>query len=355
MTPPITLEPVTAGQYQELAEFNARFEDETRPVEFWLGRFRLWWDDNPAWDAGAARGWILVAGGGIVGFVGVIPARFRMNAADTRAVFSTTWRVHAAHRGASLKLMTAVVAAGSNQVLFSTTAKREIAPIMQALGYRRMPALGGDRSLLVVDAARFAAATGGRAVASAARLLAPLVRRTHYHAFSLLSRSGLEVRRVRTADSAFDALWEHTRDQYPTATVRNAAWVNWQCFTSPFFAKEVVAAYDGARLRGFAIAIVADWKGLRILDCVDLWCDFDDAPVAAALARGLGDAAIERGCAVVQVPHFNKAIGRALDGKALLKTTREPISGFWRGPKPFLEGSSTQNAYLTLIEGDRYL
>jgi hypothetical protein len=352
---PITLEPVTAGQYRDLADFNAHFEDETRPVEFWLGRFRLWWDDNPAWDPAAARGWTLVAGGRIVGFVGVIPALFRMNGADTRALFSTTWRVHGTHRGASLKLMTAVVAAGSSQVLFSTTAKREIAPIMQALGYRRMPALGGDRSLLVVDAARFAAAAGGRVVAGAARFLGPLVRRAHYHAFSLLSHGGLEVRRVQSADSAFDALWDRTRDQYPTATVRNAAWVNWQCFTSPFFAKEVVAAYDGARLRGFAIAVMAVWKGLQVLDCVDLWCDFADARVAAALARGLGQVAIERGCAVVQVPHFNEAIGRALGGKALLKTTREPIAGFWRGPKPFLEGSSTQNAYLTLIEGDRYL
>src|SRR6185436_4976828 len=79
VTPPITLEPVRADQYQALADFNARFEDETRPVEFWLGRFRLWWDDNPAWDANATRGWTLMADGRIVGFVGVIPALFQTN------------------------------------------------------------------------------------------------------------------------------------------------------------------------------------------------------------------------------------------------------------------------------------
>lgn len=355
MTPPITLEPVRADQYQALADFNAHFEDETRPVEFWLGRFRLWWDDNPAWDANATRGWTLVADGRIVGFVGVIPALFQTNGVETRACFSTTWRVNATHRGASLKLMTAVVAAGKDQILFSTTAKKEIAPIMQALGYRRMPALGGDRSLVVVDAAQFAAALGGGAVAAAARLLGPLVRRVHYRAFSMVAGRGITVRQVHETDGAFDALWERTRLQYPTATVRNAAWVNWQCFASPWYTKEVVGAYDGERLRGFAVAVVAKWKGLEVLDCVDLWYDFGDAAVAAALIRGLADLAVVRQCAVVQVPHFNEAVGRALAGKGLLKTAREPVSGFWRGPKPFLNDAAVQNAYLTLIEGDRYL
>jgi hypothetical protein len=355
MTPPITLEPVRADVYQDLAEFNAGFEDETRPLEFWLGRFRLWWDDNPAWEADGARGWTLVSGGRIVGFVGVVPALFQMNAVETRAGISTTWRVHGTHRGASLKLMTAVVSGGKDQILFSTTAKREIGPIMHALGYRRMPALGGPRSLLVVDAARFGAAVGGGAAAGAARLLGPLVRRVHHRAFTLLAGRRLAVRQVRRADGEFDALWERTRRQYPTATVRNAAWVNWQCFSSPWFTKEVVAAYDGEQLRGFAIAVVADLKGLKVLDCVDLWYDFGDLSVAAALTRGLADVAMARHCAVVQVPHFNAAVGRALGGKGLLKTTREPISGLWRGPKQFLSESDAQNAYLTLIEGDRYL
>jgi hypothetical protein len=355
VTPAITLEPVRPDQYQELADFNARFEDETRPVEFWLGRFRLWWDDNPAWEATAARGWTLMADGRIVGFVGVIPALFQTNGVETRACFSTTWRVHGSHRGASLKLMTAVVAAGKDQILFSTTAKKEIAPIMQALGYRRMPALGGDRSLVVIDAARFAAAAAGGVMASAARLLGPLVHRVHYRAFSMVASRGIAVRQVRTADHAFDALWERTRTQYPTATVRNAAWVNWQCFASPWYTKEVVGAYDGERLRGFAIAVIAEWKGLKVLDCVDLWYDFGDAAVATALTRGLADLAVVRECAVVQVPHFNEAVGRALGGKGLLKTTREAISGFWRGSKPFLTEATVQNAYLTLIEGDRYL
>ena len=355
MTPPLTIEPVGADLYPALADFNAHFEDETRPAEFWMDRFRSWWDDNPAWDAASVRGWTLVTGDSIVGFVGLFPSYFQLNGTETRAWISTTWRVHGAHRGESLKLMSAVVSGARKQVLFSTTAKREIAPVMQVLGYRRMPALGGRRSLLVVDVARFTAVLGARAVAAMARVVAPVVRRIHCRAFALIARPRLLVRQVHAADVAFDALWDRTRLQYPTATVRNASWVNWQCFANRWYGKEVVAAYDGARLRGFAVAMVADWKGLKILDCVDLWYNFADLGVAAALMQGLADLAATRDCDVVQVPHFNEAVGRALSGKGLLSANREPITGYWRGPRPLIDGLTVQNAYLTLIEGDRFL
>lgn len=355
MTLPVTIEPVRADLYASLADFNAHFEDETRPAEFWMDRFRLWWDDNPAWDAGAVRGWTLITGARIVGFVGLFPSHFQLNGAETRAWISTTWRVHGAHRGESLKLMSAVVSAARNHLLFSTTARHEIAPVMQVLGYRRMPALGGRRSLLVVDTARFAAVLGVRAATAMARVFAPVVRRVHFRVFALLASPGFDARQIHAADGAFDALWDRTRRQYPTATVRNASWVNWQCFANRWFAKEVVAAYDGSQLRGFAVAMAADWKGLRILDCVDLWYDFDDLAVAVVLMRGLADLAVARNCDVVQVPHFNEAVGRALSGRGLLSTNREPIAGYWRGPKPLMDGLTARNAYLTLIEGDRFL
>jgi hypothetical protein len=353
MTPPVTIEPVLADSYPSLADFNAQFEGETRPGEFWIGRFRLWWEGNPAWDADATRGWTLISSGRIVGFVGVIPAFFQVNGAESRAWSSTTWRVHSTHRGDSLKLMSAVVFGGKDRILFSTTAKREIAPVMRALGYRPMPALGRRRSLLVVDSARFASAWPGWA-AGAAGVVSRVFRRVHYRAFALWTMHGLAVRQVHSADEAFDAFWARTRHQYQTATVRNASWVNWQCFSNPWFPKEVVAAYDGSQLRGFAIATIADWKGLKVLDCIDLWYDFDDLAVGVALTRGLADLAITRDCAVVQVPHFNEAVGRALSSRGLLSTNREPIMGYWRGPKPVMD-SSIADAYLTLIEGDRYL
>jgi hypothetical protein len=355
MTPPVTIEPVRADLYRSLAEFNAHFEDESRPVEFWMDRFRSWWDDNPAWDDRAVRGWTLITGENIVGFVGLFPSYFQLNGAETRAWISTTWRVHDAYRGQSLKLMSAVVSSAGNQLLFSTTARREIAPVMHVLGYRRMPALGGRRSLLVVDAARVAAVVGVRAVSAMARACGPVVRRVHFRVFALLARPGVHVRQVYAADGAFDALWDRTCRQYPTATVRNATWVNWQCFANRWFAKEVVAAYDGSHLRGFAVALAAEWKGLKVLDCIDLWYDFDDPAVAVALMRGLADLAIARNCHVVQVPHFNEAVGRALSSRGLFSANREAIVGYWRGPKPVIDGSTTQNVYLTLIEGDRYL
>jgi len=178
MTAPISLEPVTADMYGPLADFNADFENETRPAPYWADRFRVWWEDNPAWRDGDMRGWTLMRQGRIVGFVGVFPANFQLNGDETRAWISTTWRVQTAHRGQSLQLMRAVVSAAGQDLLFSTTAKQQIAPVMEALGYRRMPAAGGPRSLLVVNAARFSEVLLlARSGTMMARLIPSFVRR----------------------------------------------------------------------------------------------------------------------------------------------------------------------------------
>jgi hypothetical protein len=137
--------------------------------------------------------------------------------------------------------------------------------------------------------------------------------------------------------------------------VRNAAWVNWQCYANRWFRKEVVAAHDASELRGFAVAVTENWRGLRILDCVDLWYDFADGRVAATLFRGLADLAAVRNCDAVQVSHFNDSVGRHLRGLGLLSLVREPIVGYWRAPGPEFDAASTENTYITLIDGDRYL
>jgi hypothetical protein len=227
---------------------------------------------------------------------------------------------------------------------------------MEALGYRRMPAAGGPHSVLVVNAARFSEVLlSARSGTMMARLIPSVVRRVHLGVFSLRSGSRLRVQPVYAADPAFDAFWQRTRQQYPNVTVRNAAWVDWQCFTSRSFAKDVVAAYDGPELCGFAIGVTLNTKSLRILDCVDMWYEFRRLNVAVALMRGLADVAVARNYDAVQMPHFSGPIEKALRGRGLLRVVRDPIVGYWRGSKTWMSGSNTDNTYLTTIEGDRFL
>jgi hypothetical protein len=352
----VAVERITSDLYAELADFHSQFEDETRAREFWSERLRLWWDDNPAWSADIHRGFVLVAGGRIVGFFGLFPTRFQIKGVDTRVWNSTTWRVDSAYRGHSLKLLAALASETKHDLLFATTAKDEIAPVMETFGFRQVPPTGGTRSMLLLNPGRLAQVlASSRPIGALIRPAAPLLRRVCVSLFRLRTRTRLRVRPLSAADGEFDVLWQRTRSQSRNTAVRSAAWVQWQCFASRWFTKDVMAAYDGPDLRGFAICVTGSWRGLAILDCVDLWFDFARPDVAPALVRGLAELGAARGYDVVQVPHFSADVAAALKGTALLRVRREPMRGYWRGPSEVIDELLAEGLYLSLLEGDRFL
>ena len=65
---------------ESLISFLINFEDEYRSKEFWTNRLNNWWHDNPFYNSGIERGWVLISDSEkIVGFIGNIPMQFLLD------------------------------------------------------------------------------------------------------------------------------------------------------------------------------------------------------------------------------------------------------------------------------------
>ena len=60
------------SDYARLADFLIEFGD--KPLGYWMDRFDLWWDKNPAFNGNNERGWIIQDGEIFGGFIACIPS-----------------------------------------------------------------------------------------------------------------------------------------------------------------------------------------------------------------------------------------------------------------------------------------
>jgi hypothetical protein len=116
--------------------FLAAFENEDRSETFWRRRLAFWWDENPACKNDSPCGWVLRAEGEIVGFLGVISCEYDYNGKILPAHAATTWRVHRAHRNASLPLFAQWHRLGAEAILLDTTPNAETRAVLERFKYR---------------------------------------------------------------------------------------------------------------------------------------------------------------------------------------------------------------------------
>jgi hypothetical protein len=94
----IKLREVEKNDILPLAEFLPRgFPFTTK--EFWLARFEMWWNKNPAWTNDIPMGWVLDDGKNLVGFIGNIPVPFIVRGEKRLAAASSSWFVDPSVRG----------------------------------------------------------------------------------------------------------------------------------------------------------------------------------------------------------------------------------------------------------------
>ena len=142
---------VSLGDYPQLSQFLARFPDLGGGEQFWLSRFGMWWDDNPAFAADIERGWALKDSGRIVGFLGNIPSFFQLDSKPVAAFSVTTWMVLPSYRDLSLELLLTQMRLAKDSLLFDTTPTRGVAQILENLGFTLVPWGEARESLLLVD------------------------------------------------------------------------------------------------------------------------------------------------------------------------------------------------------------
>jgi hypothetical protein len=349
---------VTADDYARLARFVAGFADETRSEQFWLKRFRFWWDENPAYHEGVPRGWVLWEENEIKGYLGNVPTEFQLNGKPVTALTLTTWRVLHTHRNHSLHLLYQAIRCAKGAISFNTTPSDDAARVMKGVKFNLFPYYADPiKSVIVVNPRRVLRSRGKSQVLSAlaAWFGAPVLRvfqdyRTHLERESKQT----SVRLMTHADSSFDDLWLRTRNCYAHTNVRTAAAINWQCFLSEDFRRFLFACMHGDRLLGYLIAATGVRNGLNVASCADLWLD-PDSPAALrdllSFARHWAD---KEGVDVIEIPHFDRALGRQL---AALGLFQRRFSGeqpaYYKAPD--LGMLNPASSYLVGLQGDRGL
>lgn len=351
---------VRSTDYAQLSRFHAGFPGDGETSAYWEQRFRCWWDDNPAFDEDVPRGWVQRDDtGAIGGFLGNVPSFFRMQGLDQRVFSATSWRVLEEHRSCSIQLYLAHMEAGASSLLFNTTASPHTFRVMEYLRYRSVPSSSSGRTFLVAVNAAIAigAYLSHRQVPALGKWVAGAAVKLAQFPFEamLRSASSVEVRVLSRADASFDDLWHRTCDRYTNTSVRNAAQVNWLCFSNPNNLKTLIGCYVCGELRGFAIFADSKPRGIKVLELRDLWSETPDDGVIRALLAGTCDYAKRNDYAVIALHDYSTALTKAFRGLGLFLTTSDPTRVFYRSPDSVNLDFALGDSYLSGLEGDRVL
>jgi hypothetical protein len=350
---------VDANDYTALARFLTEYPHETQTSEYWLARFRHWWDANPAFGPDTPRGWLLrdeEAGGDIVGFLGNVPSRFMTEAGEITAYSATTWRVRPEYRTSSIHLYLAQIEAGEGRVLFNNTPNDNVVRVLRYLKFDSRPSYSSGRAFLV--ALRPASVLGGYLARLAlprtlGALFSPAIHFAQIPCALLLCGNSVDrVRVVDRADTAFDALWQRTRGLYNT-TVRSAAQLNWLCFGNPYARRILLGYFDGEQLRGFMVLGSASWRGVQTLECLDLWLDIrDDHHVATALIAGAVRHAQGSGADLLVLHAYTPRLAALFRRLGIVFTRQDTRQVFFRADAALTANLGSISTYLTALEGD---
>lgn len=319
----IQVRTVMRADYTSLIRFLASFPEETRGEDFWLRRFDLWWDGNPAFHEGVPRGWMLSEDGAINGFLGNVPTQVQLFGRPVIAFSTTTWRVLPSHRNHSLRLFYQALRAAKGSIFFDATPSDDAVRILESLKFQLLPHLANPRkSLVILNPERVLRSRILSKVptAVAAWLGAPILRVFQNHRLHLGTKpNGTEVQHLTRADSSFDELWLQTRQLYANTNVRSAAVINWQCFANEDFRKFLFGCFRAERLVGYVIVASRVRDGLRVLACLDIWLDPDTPSALPELLRYVWNWSREGGFDLIEIPHYDRSLERRLDSLGLFQ------------------------------------
>jgi hypothetical protein len=326
----------------------------------WLSRFHLWWDDNPAFGDDATRGWLLKENNEIVGFYGIIPSRFQCLGKEMIAFSATSWYVLPAYRNQSLQLLYKIMNASRETILFSTTPSDNVIRVRNLLKFKLIPKgpniqnATSARSILLNFEKVFILKAGKNLFSRiAAKLLNPFF--NIYQAVRLWDLRKSDIRNVKEvikANSSFNRLWEKTKTMYLNTNVRTAEVLNWYCFGKKGFEKKLFGYFENDNLRGYIICREKERKSLRILECLDLWIDYDSDFIISALVNYVWHFAEKNPIDLVIFPHFTDSLDRHLKNIGLMTTQLGPRRDYFKCQEEISNNVNESNSYFVGAQGD---
>jgi len=338
--------------------FLADFEEAETP-KMWLKKFRLWWDNNPAFAPETQRGWLLRTNDGIVGFIGNIPTLFQLYGREVVICNATTWRVLPEFRNQSLTLLFKLINAAKGSILFVTTPSYNTSQILNAFRFQAVSRPGDNldykASIIISNAAKVIGAklTGRPFGKLIEKPLARIV-----DVFQKVRLTGLKmpdtytVGEVPCADIDFDNLWSRTREIFSNTNVRSAKVINWQCVDSGGGGKKLFGCYRGSELTGY----MTIWPRVRtkaeinVLECVDLWIDPAEKLALRSIIAFCKEYARNNGFDMVLLPHFTENLAGCFREMNLLQCSIPVRKEYYKAGTGV--NMDEKQSYLVSAQGD---
>lgn len=277
-------------------------------------------EENPARRDATPPFLVAEKDGRLVGVHGLIPVRLLLDGQEGWGACACDFAVSEAGRAMGMKLKLRAMGKDVCDVALSTSASESARKITLALGGRTIPGTGyryilplRPAALRSGGAAGWGAAVAERTVGGPYRLLLRARAR-----WSGGRRAPVPLRR---AGPAADAFWREIAPSLGSLViVRDAAYLNWRYFDSPFGEALAFSLDRGDRVEALAIGqLVPDTSGHKACVLGELLFRRGEESGARALIDAVVAAAIERGADYVYA-HFS-------DGPTADLLRRR---GFWR-------------------------
>ena len=313
----------------------------------WEARFDTWWDRNPAKTDAIPAGWVLEdPAEGMVGFLGNVPAPFKVGDAVLLSCAMTSWLILPAFRSFAPMMASRFFGQEGPGIWLNTTANEPVARVCQAFGARPAPLPSLERTLYWVTSARrfLQGALSHVGLASPLAMIGELAGAVPLKAVSLMrSRSASagtvrgEILTVDRCGAAFDQLWEAGSPAVRACSVRSAEQVGWRYFPSARSGYGLLGHTEtGGALAGYlAYRVENVGRGqMRRMIITDVFTRPDHAASTAALVVAAIRLARSQGVALVettggaheyhQAALSLKPYSRARSARAYLYRTKDP-------------------------------
>ncbi len=270
------------------------------PEAIWRQLFQMWWIENPiAKNGGCAMGNVLLAGGEVVGFIGLVPVKYLVFEKAGISYAFTSWYVEEAYRRYSLMLLGQSLDPTTGDIIFNTTATEKIHVILKKFSMQELELPNVQTGIFISNvgifvkdylqtfksrwnnkAIRFFILHGINRVLPLAMLVQNLRLRFKTEnpdfSFRITDQCGEE----------YDALWAAERNAYQRTLFRDAETLNWLLFSHVLKENRIlIGCYEKEKLRGYVVLN----KLKQGYDLVDLFvADAVCAGFYSALAKFLG-------------------------------------------------------------------
>lgn len=339
--------------YEELARFLTAFPGEKQDLVFWRDRFRLWWDENPAFSNDLARGWILRKKGNIVGLMGNLSSLFQLCGKPVIINSGTTWRVLPNYRNYSLRLLHQQMKYSKETLLLGTTPNDTVSRILEIFKFKPLSRSGRKTSLLIIRSNKVAPTLlpKNQLGRLAANFLSFFLNSIQSLRLKISQGPEINVREIFKADSSFDQLWNETKKAYLYTSVRNAKTINWYCFGNGRFKKKLFGIYRKRQLLGYAIFGISTLRGLNTLECLDYWGGFEKS-ILGSLVHYLKIYTQKNDVDLVRFRSFSNDMDRLFKQLGLFQIKTKKNQEYVRSKLKLEHPLSPENSYFSYMIGD---